>query len=114
MMVLPTCRAGIPSDVTSDLELIHWMIRCHVDGAYVGTLVETLNVAVQRDDEHELSFVQRLRRLSTVCGSMYREGALKGRFVEGVNRAARATVRVRNTPGMTMAERARVAQTNGA
>jgi len=31
--------------------------------------------------------------------------------VEGVHRAARATVRERNTPGMTMAELARVAQT---
>ena len=44
---------------------------------------------------------------------MYGEGALKGRFVEGVHRAARATVRERNTPGMIMAELARVAQTKG-
>jgi len=36
-----------------------------------------------------------------------------GRFVEGVHRAARATVRERNTPGMTVADLARVAQTKG-
>jgi len=79
----------------------------------VATLVETLNVAVQRDDKDELSSAERLRRLNTECGFMYGEGALKGRFVEGVHRAARATVRERNTPGITMAELARVAQTKG-
>jgi len=77
------------------------------------TLVETLNGAVQRNDEDELSFAERLRRLNTECGFMYGEGALKGRFVEGVHRAARATIRERNTPGMTMAELACVAQTKG-
>jgi len=44
---------------------------------------------------------------------MHGEGALKGRFVEGVHRAPRATFRQRNTPGMTMAEFARVVQTKG-
>jgi len=75
----------------------------------VATLIETLNVAVQRDDEDELSFAKRLRRLNTECRFMYEEGALKKRFVEGVDRVARATVRERKTPGMTMAELARVA-----
>ena len=79
----------------------------------MATLVETLNVEVQRDDEDELSFAERLRRLNTEGAFMYGEGGLKGRFVEGVHRAARATVRERNTPGMTMAELARVAQTKG-
>ena len=113
MMVMPTRRAGNPGEITSYLELINWMLRRHVDEASVAALVETLNVAVQRDDEDELSFAERLRRLNTECGFMYGEGALKGRFVEGVHRAARATVRERNTPGMTMAELARVAQTKG-
>ena len=79
----------------------------------MATLVETLNVAVQRDDEDELSFSEPLRRLNTECGLMYGEGTLKGRFVEGVHRAAGATFRERNTPGMTMEELARVAQTKG-
>jgi len=113
MMVMPTRRAGNPGEVTSYPELINWMIRRHVDEASVATLVENLNVAVQRDDEEGLSFAERLRRLNTECGFMYGEGALKGRFVEGVHRAARATVRERNTSGMTMAELARVAQTKG-
>jgi len=111
MMVMPTCRGGSPGEVTSYLELINWMLGRHVDEASVATLVETLNVVVKRDDEDELSFAERLRRLNTECGSMYGEGALKGRFVEGVHRAARATVREQNTPGITMAELARVAQT---
>jgi len=113
MMVMRTLRAGNPGEVTSYLELINWMLRRHVDEASVATLVETLNVAVQREDEDELSFAERLRRLNTECGFMYGEGALKGRFVEGVHRAARATVREQNTPGMTMAELARVTQTRG-
>jgi len=113
MMVMPTRRAGNPGEVTSYLKLINWMLRRHVDEASVATLVETLNVAVQRDDEDELSFAERLRRLNTECGVMYGKGALKGRFVEGVHRTARSTVRERNTPGMTMAELARVAQTKG-
>jgi len=113
MMVMPTLRAGNPGEVTSYLEHINWMLRRHVDEASVATLVETLNVAVQRDDEDEFSLAERLRRLNTECGFMYGEGALKNHFVEGVHRAARATVRERNTPGMTMVEVARVAQTKG-
>jgi len=113
MMHMPTRRAGNPGEVTSYLELNNWMIPRHVDEASVATLVETLNVAVQRVDEDEVSFAERLRRLNTECGFMYGESALKGRFVEGVHRAARATVRERNTPGMTMAELARVTQTEG-
>jgi len=103
MTVLPTRRAGNPGEVTFYVELINWMLRRHVDETSVATLVETLNVAVQRDDEDELSFAKRPRRLNIECRFMYREGALKGRFVKGVHRAARATVRERNTPGMTMA-----------
>jgi len=111
MMVMQIRRACNPGEVTSYLELINWMLRRHVDKASVAKLVETLNVAVQRDDEDEFSCAERLRRLNTECGFMYGEGALKGRFLEGVYRAARGTVQERNTPGMTMAELARVAQT---
>ena len=93
MMVMPTRRAGNPGKVTSYLELINCMLRRHVDEASVVTLIETLNVTVQRNDEDELSFAKRLRRLNTECGFMYGEGALKRRFVEGVHRVARATVR---------------------
>jgi len=113
MMVMPTRRVGNPCEVTSNLELINWMIRRHNDEASVATLVEILNIAVQQDDEDELSFAERRRRLNTESGFMYGEGARKGRFVKGVHRAARATVRERNTPGMTMAELARVAQIKG-
>jgi len=112
-MVMPTRRAGHPSEVTSYLDLINWMIRRHVDEASLATLVDTLNVAVPRDDEDELSFFNRLRRLITECGFTYGAGALKGHFVDGVHRAARATVRERNTPGMTMGELALFAQTEG-
>jgi len=113
MMVMPTRRAGTPGEVTAHLELINGMLRRHDDEASVATLVVTLNVAVQRDDEDELSFAKRLRRLNTECEFMYGDGALKGRFVEGVHRAARARVRERNPLGMTMAELAGVAQTKG-
>ena len=101
-----------PGDVTNYLELINWMLRRHDDETSVATLVETLNVAVQREDEDELSSAKRLRRLNTECGLMYGEGALRGLFLESVHRAARATVLVRNIAGMTMVELARLAQTN--
>jgi len=51
MMVMPTRRAGNPCEVTSYLELITCMLRRHVDEASVATLVESLKVAVQPDDE---------------------------------------------------------------
>jgi len=101
-MVIPTRRAGNPGEATSYLELISWMIRRHVDEASVATLVETIHVAVQLYHEDKLSFSERLCRLNTECGFMSEEGALKRRFAEGVHRAARATVRERNTPGMSM------------
>jgi len=100
---MPTRRAGNPGDVTSYLELINWMLRCHVVMASVATLVENLNVAVQRGDEDRLSYVKRLHRLKTEFEFMYGEGALKAPFVKRVHRAARAIVRKRNTSGMTMA-----------
>ena len=84
MMVLPTRRAGNPGEITSYLEVINWMLRRHVDEASVATLLETLSVAVQRDDEDELSFAERLRRHNTECAFMHGEGALMGRFFEGV------------------------------
>jgi len=113
MVVMPTRRAGNPGEMTSNLELINWILRRHFDEASVATKVETLNVAVQQDEEDKLSFAKRLRRLNTECGFMYGEDALKGRFVKGVHRAARATVRERNTSSMTLAELARVTQTKG-
>ena len=58
MMVMRTRRAGIPGEVTSCLGLINWMLRRHVDEASVETLVETFNVAVQRDDQDELSCIE--------------------------------------------------------
>ena len=112
-MVMPSCRGGNPGEATSYLELISWMLRRHAHEASVATLVEMLIVAVQRDDEDELSFAERLRRLNTECRFMSGIGAFKGRFVEGVHRAARATVRERNTPAMTLAELVRITQTKG-
>jgi len=81
-MVLPTRRAGFLGEGTFCLELINWMLRRDVDAASVATLVETLHVAVQWDDEYELSFAERLRRLNTKCAFMSENGVLKGRFVE--------------------------------
>jgi len=42
-----------------------------------------------------------------------RAGALKGRFLEGIYRAALATARERNTFAMTLAELARISQIKG-
>jgi len=60
-----------------------------------------------------LSFAERLRRLNTECGFLHESGALKGRFVVGIHRVMRATISERNTPAMTLAELACLAQTKG-
>jgi len=113
MAVMPTRRGGNPGEVTSYLELVNWMIRMHADETYIALRVEAFNRASQEDGEDEFSFAERLRRLNTECGFLHESGALKGPFVEGVHRAVRATVRERNTPAMTLAELARLAQTKG-
>jgi len=113
MAVMPTRRGGNPGEVTSYLELVNWMIRMHADEASIALRVEEFNRASQEDGEDELSLAERLRRLNTECGFLHESGALKGRFVEGVHRAVRATVRERNTPAMTLAELSRLAQTKG-
>ena len=51
MIIMPTRRDGNPGETTSYLELVNWMLRRHADEASVATLVETLNITVQRDDE---------------------------------------------------------------
>jgi len=113
MMVMPTRRAGNPSKITSYLKFFNWMLRRHVYEASVATLVETLNVAVQRADEDEFFFAERLRRLNSESRFMVEDGALKGRFLEDVHHAKSATLRAQNTPAMTMGELARFAQTEG-
>jgi len=55
ILALPNRRKRNPGEVTYYLELIPWMLRRPVEEASVATLVETLNVAVQRDDENELA-----------------------------------------------------------
>jgi len=111
--VMPSRRGGNPGEVTSYLELVNWMIRMHAYEASIALRVGEFNRASQEDGEDKLSFAERLRRLNTECGFLHESGALKGRFVEGVHRAVRATVRERNTPAMTLSELARLAQTKG-
>jgi len=113
MAVMPTRRGGNPAEVTSYLELVNWMIRMHADEAFIALRVEDLDRASQEDGEDELSFAECLRRLKIECGFLHDSGALKGRLVEGVRQAVRATVHERNTPAMTLAELARLAQTKG-
>ena len=97
MMVMPTRRAGHPGKVTFDLERNNWTLWRHVDEASVATLVETLDVTVQRDDEDELSFAERLRSLNTECRFMYGEGALET-VLWKVSAAPRAPLFGRGTP----------------
>lgn len=113
MSVMPSRHGGNPGEVSSYLELVNWMIRYHADEASLAAQVEEFNRATQSVGEEERSFAERLRQLNVLCGFIHPQGVIKGRFVEGVHRAARATVRERNTPAMTLAELARIAQTKG-
>jgi len=101
MAVMPTRRGGNPGEVTSYLELVNLMIRMHADEASIALRVVELTGACQEDGKDELSFAERLRWQNTECGLLHESSALKGRFVEGVHRAVRATERERNTPAMT-------------
>jgi len=103
-MLKPTSPEGIPDKVSSYWELMYWMLRRDDSEGSVQALVETLHVAVQRDEDDEWSFPERRRPLNTECGFMYGEGALKGRFLKGYHSAARETVWERNTLGVHMAE----------
>lgn len=113
MSVMPSRHGGNPGEVSSYLELINWLLRYHADEASLAAQVEEFNRATQTEGEDERTFAERLRQLNVLCGFIHPQGVIKGRFVEGVHRAARATVRERNTQSMTLAELARVAQTKG-
>ncbi|GAB0498123.1 hypothetical protein MMPV_009464 [Pyropia vietnamensis] len=113
MSVMPSRHGGNPGAVNSYLELINWMLRYHADEASLAAQVEEFNRATQTPGESERTFAERLRQLNVLCGFIHPQGVIKGRFVEGVHRAARVTVRERNTPSMTLAELARIAQTKG-
>ncbi|GAB0494152.1 hypothetical protein MMPV_005442 [Pyropia vietnamensis] len=113
MSVMPSRHGGNPGEVNSYLELINWMLRYHADEASLAAQVEEFNRATQTPGESERTFAERLRQLNVLCGFIHPQGVIKGRFVEGVHRAARVTVRERSTPSMTLAELARIAQTKG-
>lgn len=113
MAVMPSRNGGNPGEVSSYLELINWMLRLHADETSLALQVEEFNRATQVESEDERAFAERLRQLNVLCGFIHSQGVLKGRYVEGVHRAARATVRERNTPGMSLAELSRIAQTKG-
>jgi len=51
--------------------------------------------------------------MNVLCGFIQSQGVIKGRVLEGVHKAARATVRERNTPTLSLAELARIAEVKG-
>lgn len=113
MGVMPSRHGGNPGEVSSYMELVNYLIRLHADEATLASQVEEFNRATQNEGEDECAFAERLRQLNVLCGFIHSQGVIKGRFVEGVHRAARATARERNTPTMSLAELARLAKTKG-
>jgi len=113
MNVMPSRHGGNPGEVSTYLELVNWMLRRHVDEADLAAQAELFNRARQGTDEDELSFSERLRQMNVLCGFIHSQGVINGRFVEGVHKTARATVRERNTPTLSLAELARIAKVKG-
>jgi len=113
MNVMPSRHGGNPGEVSSNLVLVNWMLRRHVDEADLAAQAELFNRARQGADEDKLSFSERLRQMNVLCWFIHSQGVIKGRFVEGVHKAARATVRERNTPTLSLAELARIAKVKG-
>ncbi|GAB0493385.1 hypothetical protein MMPV_004667 [Pyropia vietnamensis] len=113
MAIMPSRHGGNPGEVTCYLQLINWLLRLHADEETLALQVEEFSKATQQAAEDERAFATRLRHLNVLCGFIHSEAMLKSRFVEGCHKAERSTVRERNTPSLTLAELARIAQTNG-
>ena len=113
MAVMPTRRCGNPGEVSSYLKLVNWVIRMPADESTVAGLVEQFHQKRQEEKEDEMSYAERLRVLNTSCGFLHSTGALKGRYVEGVYPVVLATLRERNTQGITLAELSRIDRTRG-
>ena len=69
--------------------------------------------AHQEDDEDELSFVERVRKLNNLCGFLHTQPVVKSRFVEGLHWSVRMETREHNTSWATLAELARFAYRRG-
>ncbi|GAB0497436.1 hypothetical protein MMPV_008769 [Pyropia vietnamensis] len=110
---MPSRHGGNPGEVTCYLQLINWLLRLHADEETLALQVEEFSKATQQASEDERAFATRLRHLNVLCGFIHSEAMLKSRFVEGCHKAVRSTVRERNTPSLTLAELARIAQTKG-
>ncbi|GAB0496028.1 hypothetical protein MMPV_007338 [Pyropia vietnamensis] len=113
MAIMPSRHGGNPGEVTCYLQLINWLLRLHADEETLALQVEEFSKATQQASEDERAFATRLRHLNVLCGFIHSEAMLKSRFVEGCHKAVRSTVRERNTPSLTLAELARIAQTKG-
>lgn len=83
------------------------------DEVSLATQVEELKHASHSEKDDERAYAERLRQLNVLCGLIHPQRVVKGRFVEDVRSAARATVRERNTHELTLAKLARIAQTKG-
>ncbi|GAB0497973.1 hypothetical protein MMPV_009311 [Pyropia vietnamensis] len=113
MAIMPSRHGGNPGEVTCYLQLINWHLRLHADEETLALQVEEFSKATQQASEDERAFSTRLRHLNVLCGFIHSKAMLKSRFVEGCHKAVRSTVRERNTPSLTLAELARIAQTKG-
>ena len=113
MSIMPSSLTGGPGEVTSYLELVNWLLRSFADEASLAIQVEEFHSASQQDDEKELEYADRLRKMNTLCGFIHEQGVIKGRFVEGLHWSVRAEVRERNTPSISLSELARFAQRRG-
>lgn len=101
---MPSRHGGNPGKVTSYLDSVNWLLCLHA-----AAQVEEFNRATHSEGEEEREFAERPCELTVSCGFVYPLGVSKRRFVEGVHQAARAKLRERNTPTMTLAEVARIA-----
>eukprot|EP00170_Pyropia_yezoensis_P000290 contig_1820_g291 len=96
MSIMPRASTGDAGEVSSYLELVNWLLRSCVDEDALATQVEKFNQVFQREGEDELSFAERIRALSNLCGFIHPQGVVKSRFVKGLSWAVRTKAQVLN------------------
>lgn len=96
-------------EVTPYSKLINWLLRAIVDEAALASQVEEFTLAHQKQNEYEMSFSERTRKLNNICGFLRPQAVLNSQFVERLHWLVRMETREHDTSRATLAGLARFA-----
>jgi len=95
------------------MELVNWLLHKNADEQSLSDQDALFHGASQEDGETENDSYVRLRGLRRLCGYIYTEGQMKGRYMQGLGWESRADVREHNTGNMPMDHLVQYAQRKG-